>query len=357
MSDGGSLAVIDSTITDLGAQPSIGVVAGEPAVAFGRHSTGVLTRTTLARSSIGLSLNGSQGVKLRDVTVRESAGTGIVLRGDRATVLGGVRAEHNGDDGLLVTGESTGRPIAGVTTTGNRSYGVSVSGQSQTEISNLALSGDQAGGLELNRVSDSHVHNITITDQPIGMLMHVNSTNLALDAVTVSGGHAGVVVEKSTVGLRFTDSTIANARLVGMAYDGRDGLLQGLTVNDCATAVRVDHGAGSLAIDRLRISGGENGLVTSNATAAILVRDLSADGVGNDAIRTESPGMQMLGGQIRGGHTGHGPARADNRLRHADQPGVHRHPGAVRRPGRRWTVSRSTPRRWVSRPNRGVRSP
>jgi copper-binding protein NosD len=303
VSDGGSLAVIDSTITDLGAQPST-VTAGEPAVAFGHHSTGVLTRTTLARSSIGLSLNGSQAVKLRDVTVRESAGTGIVLRGDRATVLSGVRAEHNGDDGLLVTGESTGRPITGVTTTGNRFYGVSVSGQSQTEISNLALSGDQAGGLELNRVSDSHVHNITITDQPIGMFMHVNSTNLALDAVTVSGGHAGVVVDKSTVGLRFTDSTIANARLVGMAYDGRDGLLQGLTVNDCATAVRVDHGAGSLAIDRLRISGGENGLVTSNATAAILVRDLSADGVGNDAIRTESPGMQVLGGQIRGGHTG-----------------------------------------------------
>ncbi len=303
VSDGGSFTAIDSTITDLGTQRG-SVTAGEPAVAFGRRSTGVLTRTTLARSSVGLALTASQGVNLRDVTVTGSSGTGIVLRGDRATVLSGVRAEGNGDDGVLVAGESSDRPITGITTIGNRSYGVSVSGQSHTEISNLALSGDQVGGLELNNVSDSRVHHIVATDEPIGVFLHVNSTNLALDTVAVSGGHTGVRIDKTTVGVRFTDSTIQNAHLVGMAYDGRDGLLEGLTVSDCSTAVRVNRGLGLLTIDKLRISGGEDGLVTSRDTPGILVRDLSVDGVGNDAIRNESPGMQIIGGLIRGGHTG-----------------------------------------------------
>ncbi len=304
VSDGGSLTAVDSTITDLGTQPS-SVTAGEPAVAFGRRSTGVLTRTTLARSSVGLALTASQGVSLTDVTVRGSSSTGIVLRGDRATVLSGVRAENNGDDGVLVTGESTDRPITGITTIGNRSYGVSVSGQSHTEISNLAMSGDQGGGLELIDVSDSRVHHIVATDEPIGVFSHVNSTNLALDTVAVSGGDTGVRMDKTTVGVRFTDSTIQNAHVVGMAYDGRDGLLQSLTVSDCSTAVRVNHGSGLFTIDRLRISGGEDGLVTSKATpGGILVRDLSVDAVGNNGIRNESPGMQIIGGLIRGGHTG-----------------------------------------------------
>jgi Right handed beta helix region len=303
VSEGGGLTAADSTITDLGTWPS-SFSAGEPAVSFGRGSTGGMTRTTLARGSIGLALTASQGVNLQDVTVCDSMGNGIVLRGDRATVLAGVRAQRNGDNGILVAGKATDRPITGITTTGNRAYGVSVSDQGHTEIGNLALNGDQAGGLELSHVSDSHVHHITTTDAPVGILLHANSTNLVLDTVAVSGGHRGVVVEKTTTGLRFTNSTIADTHVVGIAYDGRDGLLEGLTVDDCSVAVRVDRGSGLLTIGELRIGGGEDGLVASGAVAGIQVKNLVADGVSNDAIRSESPGMQIIGGQIRGGRTG-----------------------------------------------------
>lgn len=89
-----------------------------------------------------------------------------------------------------------------------------------------------------------------------------------------------------------------------MAYEGRDGLLAGLTVTDSVTAVRVERSTGALTIERLRVIGGEDGIVTSGGAASVLVTDVSADGMSNDAIRTDSPGVQIVGGQIRGGHTG-----------------------------------------------------
>lgn len=303
VSNWGTLTAVDSTITDLGAQP-IGVLAGRPAVSFGRGSTGALTRTTLTRSSTGLELAGSRGVTLQDVTVTESSDNGIVLRGDRATALSHVRAERNSGNGVLVAGETTNRPITGITTVGNGAYGVSVSGQHNAEISDLTLSGDQAGGLELERVSDSHVHDVTSTDAPVGVFLHVNSTNVAVDTLSVSGGRTGVLVEKTTAGLRFTNSTIRNVHVAGVAYDGRDGLLAALTVRDSATAVRVERGAGALTIDRLSILGGEDGLVASGGIAGVVVKNLWADGVSNDAIRSAGAGMQIVGGEIRGGHTG-----------------------------------------------------
>jgi hypothetical protein len=303
VSDGGSLTTIDSAITDLGTNPG-GVVTGEPAISFGTGSTGTLTRTTLSRNSTGLVLAGSQGVHLQDVTVSESSSNGIILRGDRATVLSDVKAEHNGDNGVLVAGGSSGRPITGISTTGNHAYGVSVSGQSNLELSNLILVGDRVGGLELDRLRNSHVHNITTTDEPIGVSLHNDSTNPVLNTVSVSGGRTGVLVDETTTGLQFSNSTIQNADDVGVAYDGRDGALVGLTVKDSGTALRVEHGSGALTVDALSITGGRDGLVTSSGTPGIVVKNLSADGVSNEAIRNLGPGMHIVGGQIRGGRTG-----------------------------------------------------
>ena len=78
-------------MTDLGTKPT-GDAQGFPAVAFGRGSTGTLNGVTMQRNSTGISLAASQSVKLQDVTVSESSENGIVLRGDRATVLSGVKA-------------------------------------------------------------------------------------------------------------------------------------------------------------------------------------------------------------------------------------------------------------------------
>ena len=298
----GRLDATDATISDLGTKP-VGDNHGRPALSFGRGSTGSLTGTTFQRDSTGLVLAGSQRVRLQDVTADDSTENGIVLRGDRATVLSGVKADRNGADGVQVTGAVTSRPITGIATTGNHSYGVSVVGQNHVDISGLTLSGDQAGGLELSRDSDSQVHNITAADEPNGVFLHLNSTNVVLDALTVTGGRTGILAEKTTTGLHVTGSTINDAHVAGMEIGGHATLLDGLTVKGSRAAIRVERGAGGVTADKVSLIGGNDGLVTSGGTSGVVVNDLSTDGVGN-AVRSLSPGLQITGGQIRGGTAG-----------------------------------------------------
>ena len=302
VSTGGSLDATDSTLADLGTQTD-GTNPGEPALSFDRTATGTLTRIRIERGSTGLLLDQSRGVAVHDVTVSGSANNGIVLRSDRNTDLANVVADHNGGIGVRVEGVGVPRPISGITTVGNHSYGVSVSGQSNVTISNLTLSSDQLGGLELSRVNNSTVHDVTTTDEPTGIFLHVDSTNVVLSALTVNGGRTGVVVEKTTTGLRVADSTIHNASLVGLSYDGRDAEINRLRITDSGTALRVERGAGTLTLNTLGILGGGDGLVTSADTLTVMVKDLSADGVSNDAVRNLGAGMHIIGGQIRGAST------------------------------------------------------
>jgi Right handed beta helix region len=302
VSTGGSLDATDSTLADLGTQTD-GTNPGEPALSFDRTATGTLTRTRIERGSTGLLLDQSRGVALHDVTVSASANNGIVLRSDRNTDLVNVIADHNGGIGVRVEGVGVPRLISGITTVGNHFYGVSVSGQSNVAISNLTLSNDQLGGLELSRINNSTVHDVTTTDEPTGIFLHVDSTNVVLTALTVNGGRSGIVVEKTTTNLRVADSTIHNASLVGLSYDGRDAEIDRLTIAVSSTALRVERGAGTVTLNMLNILGGGDGLVTSAATSTVMVKDLSVDGVNNDAVRNLGSGMTIIGGQIRGAGT------------------------------------------------------
>ena len=299
----GRLDATDARSTISGPTRSATTTAS-PAVSFGRGSTGSLVGTSLLRNSTGLLLAGSQGVRLQDVTADDSVQDGVVLRADRDTVLSGIKAERNGNDGVLVSGQASNRPITGISTTGNHAYGVSVTGQTGAEVSNLTLSGDQAGGLELSRVTNSKVHNITTADEPNGVFTHVNTTNVVLDAITVNGGRTGILEEKTTSGLHVTGSTINTVHVAGMEIGGHDTVLDGLTVNGSRTAIRVERGAAGLTADKVALVGGTDGLVTSGGTSGVVLNGLTTSSIGNDAIRSLSPGMKVNGGQISGGTTG-----------------------------------------------------
>ena len=148
VSPGGRFTATDATLSDLGTAPRDGReqadVEDHPGLDFHTGSTGSLVRTSLLRNGTGLQLDGSQGVHLEGVTVSGSAGTGLVLRGDRGTTMTGVRAEHNGAYGVQVTGPSTDRPITGIVTTGNGSFGIGLDKQTGTHITAVSTSGDGA---------------------------------------------------------------------------------------------------------------------------------------------------------------------------------------------------------------------
>ena len=308
VSPAGRLTTTDSTISDLGTAPAdLADRAGaqeHPGVDFHAGSTGSLTRTSLLRNGTGLMLDGAQGVRLEDVTVSGSTGSGLVLRGDRGTTMSGVKAERNGAYGVRVTGPSTDRPLTGIATSGNGTFGVGIDRQSGLQITGVTTSGDGAGGVDVDQSRDVTLTGLTTTDEPIGVFTHVNSANVLLDRFRSTGGRRGVLVEKTTQGLTVQDSTISGATVAGVASGGVNVALRDLTVSDSRTGLRVERGADGLTATRLTVTGGKDGVVASSGTSRVVLQDMRADGVADAAVRSSSPDARIVGGRIAGGTTG-----------------------------------------------------
>jgi hypothetical protein len=299
----GKFEAVDSTISDLGT-PSTGIDGGRAGVTFNQGATGSLVRTTVQRNTTGVELSRSDGVHLEDVTFTGSVGDGLVLTGDRGTTMKGIRALGNGDNGVVVAGESTDRPITGITTKGNGGYGVVVVGQTRGELAGIDTTGDQSGGLRINRSTDVHVTDLTATDQPAGVYVHVGSARIVLDHLRTSGGRRGVVIEKSTDGLELRDSKIDGARVAGVGIGGKHVLLSGVQVSDSRAAVRVERGAEGIRLAGLVLDGGRDGIVATAGTTGVVIADLLARNVASDAVRSASADAEIIGGRITGGATG-----------------------------------------------------
>ena len=183
VSSRGRFEATDATLSDLGVQPT-GTDKGDPGISFNTDSTGALVRTQLLRNTTGAELSKSKNIKLEGVTASESWSDGLLLQGDIGTTLTDVKAERNGGNGVTVTGESSAREIHDIATNGNHSYGVAVVGQTKAQINDIQATGDGAGGLRVNRCTDCVVRDVTTADQPIGLFMHVNTTNVTLQNLT-----------------------------------------------------------------------------------------------------------------------------------------------------------------------------
>ena len=228
VSSRGRFEATDSTLSDLGVQPT-GTDKGDPGISYNTDSTGALVRTQLLRNTTGAELSKSKNIKLEGVTATESWSDGLLLQGDVGTTLTDIKAERNGGNGVTVTGESSEREIHNITTSGNHSYGVAVVGQNKAQVNNINATGDGAGGLRINRCTDCVVRDVTTADQPIGLYMHVNTTNVTLQNLQMTGGRRGIVAEKTTKGATITNSTIDGARVAGVAIGGHDVTLDGVS--------------------------------------------------------------------------------------------------------------------------------
>ena len=302
VSQDGRLDAADATIGDLGtplADPN-----SQPGVAFTTGSTGSLVRTTVERDSVGVKLTGARNVRLDGLTVSDSAGDGLVLQGDTGTTMTAVKATANKANGVLVAGPPSNRPITNITTDGNTSYGLAVVGQTKPQISAIVTANDGAGGLRLNSTTDASVTDLTATNQPIGVYAHVGSARATLSKITYTGGRRGVVLDKTTSGMTLKDSKIASATTVGIDLGGKQVELDGVTVSDSRSALRIERGADAITTTGMTVSGGDDGIVTSPGATHITIRDLTASGVRNDSIRTGSVDAVITGGQITGGSTG-----------------------------------------------------
>ncbi len=300
---GGRFNATDVTISDLGT-PGTDIDRGLPGLRYNPGSSGALVRTTFLRNSTGLRLSGTQSARLEDVTVADSAGDGLVLEGDQGSTVKGVRAERNGGSGVLVTGPARDSAVGGITTEGNGAFGVTMIGQSKQLISGVVTANDKAGGLRVGRSTEITVTAFRATDQPMGVFTNLGSTQITLDGIQITGGRRGVVVEKSTEHVTVIGSTIEGSKVAGIAIGGREVELRDVTVRDAHAGVRVERGAAGVRATGLTLTGGEDGFVASAGASRIVMQNLVADGVRNDAVRTFSPNTEISGGKISGGATG-----------------------------------------------------
>jgi hypothetical protein len=176
-------------------------------------------------------------------------------------------------------------------------------GQQGTHVIGVATTADKAGGLRVSRSSDTLIAGFTATDQPVGLFTHINTTNTVIDGVQTTGGRRGVVAEKSTQGLTITGSTFQGAKVAGISVGGQDVQLTDVRVTDSATGVRIERGARRITLTGLTLVGGHHGVVATPNTTGVVVRDLVADNVAADAVRTFSPDTRIIGGRITGGAT------------------------------------------------------
>jgi hypothetical protein len=302
VSSGGRLEALDTTLSDLGTSEAGDAV--RPGVQFNTGSSGSLVRTTVARSSGPLQLSGSQGVRLQDVTVTESADDGLRLDDDRGTVLSGVRAVRNRGDGVHVTGADLDYAVTGITAAENGRFGIAATRLSGSRITGVRTFGNAYGGVELSQADGVTVAELTATDDPIGVYTHIGSTRIVLERLAITGGRRGVAVEKTTKDLVVQASTIDRATVVGIIVGGSDVELRDVSVSHSRTDVRAERGADGLTAVGLRVTGGQDGVVVSPGATRVVLHDLTAYGVQNDAVRSFSPDTRILGGTITGATTG-----------------------------------------------------
>jgi hypothetical protein len=112
------------------------------------------------------------------------------------------------------------------------------------------------------------------------------------------------VLDKTTSAMTLEDSKIAGSTVVGIDLGGKKVQLRGVTVTDARSALRIERGADTITASGLTVSGGEDGIVASPGSTNIVVQDLTASAVRNDAIRNSSAGAKIVGGSITGGATG-----------------------------------------------------
>ena len=302
VSGGGRFEAVDSTVSDLGTVPTDPV--SRAGVTLNQNSAVSVVRTAFLRNSTGLKLDRTVDARLEAVTVSESTADGLVLRGDRGTALIGIKSENNGGNGVLVAGPPSDRPITAITATGNKLFGLALLGQNKAQVNGVTTANNTVGGLRISWSTEVGVHDFTSTDDAIGVYTHVGSGQLTLDRMKIAGSRRGLQIEKTTRGLVMSDSTVEGASIAGVSIGGHEIALNQVAVSDSATGVRVERGSGDITADRLALNGGQDGVVALSATKNVVLRNIAADGVGNNAIRTFSPDLQVIGGRISGADIG-----------------------------------------------------
>jgi hypothetical protein len=295
---GGRLDIKDATVRHL------------DQVTWGKDSTGSADSTRFTDNRTGLRLVASTGVRLSDITVENSKGDGVVLRGDLATSMDKVTSRANGQYGVRVSGAGA-RTLNGVSTAGNGRGGVLASGQTDLAVHNVASDGDHGTGIWLNGCVRCTLGAATVNGASTGLAITGTSSDVRLAGIRIRGGRIGLRAAAPARGIQVGVLTVSGVADRGLALSASGVQVESTTVSGAGTGVRIYGGATRIRLTGVSVDKARKGIDVSDAHAAGTQLDVLAEKVGvkvdRDArfslsgSRVRAP-LSLVGSVERSGH-------------------------------------------------------
>ncbi|MFJ9709425.1 right-handed parallel beta-helix repeat-containing protein [Streptomyces sp. NPDC101234] len=310
MGAGGRLDVTDSTVTGFGLRGK--APANFSGVTWGTGSSGSAVGATFEDNRTGLRVAGATGVRLDDVTAKDSVEDGVVLNRDTGTSVARLTAAGSGRDGVVVGG-TAGRSLSGVTTRDSKGTGVKATSQDGLRLLGVDSRSDRRGGIRLLSCRNCTVTDAAVQHTDVALAISGPGSAATVDNPRLSDGRTGISLGKDIRSATVAGGTVSGFER-GISVSGPRTTVTRTRVADSRTGITVRDKAHDVALTDVTVAGGRTGVTAaSTATHVSLTRarieDASAKG-----LTSASPQLLVKGGSVSGANTAvdlRAPARLD----------------------------------------------
>jgi hypothetical protein len=305
MGAGGRLDVAGSTFEDLGRprRPRWATI-GVAGVTWGTNSQGSVTGGRFEGNDVGLLLSKSVGVRLAQVTVEHSVFDGLVLSGDRATVMNGVDSRSNGGSGIAVAGQGV-RRITSVSAMGNTAWGLTAVNQTGLILTSVQTGGNLRDGVRLVGCVRCTVTGLVAAgNHRAALIISGASQAVTVTGAQLTGGQVGIAVLAGARAITLRNDVATDFSRFGIEVSAADVRILAAHVHRSQVGIRVYGPASGIVLAGVTVDGGRNGVTVARTPTAVSLSDVTITGVADKGVVSGSNGLRMTGGQISGGQTG-----------------------------------------------------
>ncbi|MFI6408413.1 right-handed parallel beta-helix repeat-containing protein [Streptomyces sp. NPDC050548] len=322
MGAGGRLDITDSTVSGFGLSGR--APSRFSGVTWGKGGTGSAVRSTFQGNRTGLRLAGSAGVRLDDVTAKDSAEDGFVLNGDTGTSVTGLTARSNGRNGVTVGG-TDGRTLSRVTTRDDKGIGIRATPQNGLSLVGADSGSDRGGGIRLLSCVNCAVSDATVRHTKVAVSVTGPGSRVTVHKPRLSGGRTGISLDQDIRSATVMDGTVSDfAR--GISVSGPQVTVTGTRIDGSRTGISVNGRAHDAALRDVTISDSRTGVTAAATTTGVSLTSVRVENASGKGLASASKGLRIKGGSVSGASTAvdlGAPARLDGLTITEAHRGIH----------------------------------
>ncbi|MFE9602773.1 right-handed parallel beta-helix repeat-containing protein [Streptomyces hokutonensis] len=322
MGAGGRLDISDSTVSGFGLSGR--APSRFSGVTWGKGSTGSAVRSTFQGNRTGLRLAGSVGVRLNDVTAKDSAEDGFVLNRDTGTSVTGLTARSNGRNGVTVGG-TDGRTLSRVTTRDNKGFGVRATPQNGLSLVRADSGSDRGGGIRLLSCVNCTVSDATVRHTKTAVSVTGPGSQVTVDKPRLSDGRTGISLGEDIRSATVTGGTVGDFTR-GVSVSGPRVTVAGTRIDGSRTGISVAGRAHDVALREVTIAGSRTAVTAAATTTGVSLTSVQVRNASGKGLASASTGLRIKGGSVSGAGTAvdlGAPARLDGLTITGAQRGIH----------------------------------